>query len=152
MKKVLFILITVLTLGTVSHAQGRAYIQGTVATQSGLFSQGLEIGALKDKDRVGIVGETYERNYADRQYFVGLKYARALQQGEVIDFFVTGQALAHIQREVALSVEPGAELNVKLGHSGVAFVAAISSPLYQDEKPFGSGLNLKGALGLQARF
>lgn len=152
MRKFLFILAALFTISLAAGAQTqepKAFVQATVATQSGQFSQGLEIGAQTGKNRASIVGETFEA--ADsRQYFAGIKYARAVFQGRTLDFLLTGQALAHIDDSVALSVAPGAELDFHLGKN-LSLVGAISSPLYQDQAPFNS-LNLKGSVGLQVRF
>jgi hypothetical protein len=149
MKKLIFLLIATLGLGMFANAQSRAFVQGTVATQNAVFSQGLEVGAITGKDRVSLVGQTFEQEDQARQYYAGIKYGRALFQGDVLSFYATGAALTHIDRKFELSIEPGAELNLHLGKN-VALVGAMSAPLYQGETPFKS-LNLKGAAGVQLR-
>ncbi len=150
MKKVIFILITVLTLGTVANAQSKVYVQPTVATQNAVFSQGLEIGFQTGKDRAAIIGQTFNGTNDDRQYFAGFKYGRVLHQGSVLDVVLTAAALAHVDHDIALSLEPGAEANLKFGEH-FALVGGVTSPLYQGQTPFKS-LNLKGAAGLKITF
>lgn len=151
MKKLLLILIVTFGIGAVASAQkAQVLIQPTVATQNAVFSQGLELGFQTGKDRASIVGQTFNDANDNREYFAGFKYGRALHQGKVLSFFVTGTALAHIDNDIALSIEPGTEANLHLGQN-FALVGSVTAPLYQGETPFKS-LNLKGAVGLQVKF
>lgn len=149
MKKLFILLIAALSLGTVTKAQSKTFVQAGVSTSAGQLFENVEVGAFSGHNKVSIVGESFDNSSTARQYFAGIKYARVFKASNSLDFLLTGAAKAHLDKDVALSVEPG--VGLELGVGGFSVVGSVSSPLYAGTTPFKS-LNLKGGLGVQVSF
>lgn len=155
MKKVLAILVIFLTLGLVSQAQlTRGFVQLGVSTSNNVFYQNFEVGSQTGKNKISLAIETYNRSNDlsfehDREFFAGIKYGRAIPAGNVFDFLVTGTAWVHIDKDLALALEPGigAAFNVS---PNFAILAGVSSPIGQNTTPF-KHTQLKGNAGVQIR-
>lgn len=150
MKKILVLLIAALSFGAVKAQTGHPFVQAKVSTFNGLVSEGVEIGGVKGKNRVSITAESFDSTGSARKYFGGVKYARAIETGQFLDFLLSGEAKVALAQGAALSVEPGVGVDIHLGKN-VSLIGGVSSPLFQNEAPFRS-LNLKGSAGLQVKF
>ena len=136
LKKMILTAIMALTIGTVVNAQIVSKVTpfAQVGVSSGVtkvINFDGEIGAQLGKNRVSVVGQTFDSNVnVDRKYLVGVKYLRLIPVLPNLQGTISLIGKTRIDNTALYTIEPGAGFNFDFGR-GLSLVTGISSPITQ---------------------
>lgn len=154
MKKLFIALVAIFTFAVAGVAQTKTYVQANVSTSNRVLYESLEVGATTGKNRLAVVAESFnDRNNFSfargREYFGGIKYTRGLSVGKRLDFLMLASAMMHIDKDLALFVEPGFGLGFNVSKT-VGIIGSVTSPILQNTTPFKT-TQLKANVGVQIK-
>lgn len=125
-----------LSIGTAVNAQivskTTPFIQvGVSGGVSKVVNIDAEVGAQAGKNRVSVIGQSFDSNpNADRKFLVGVKYLRLLPVLPNLQATLSLAGKTRVDNTALYVVEPGAGFNFDFGR-GVSLLAGVTSPITQ---------------------
>lgn len=132
MKKTIAILCMLFAF-TAMQAQTKTKVFTQVGVSAGVdrvINESVEFGAEANKNRVSVIGQSFNDSVDNRKYLVGVKYLRLFNLLPNLYGTVSLAGKTRVDNTALYVVEPGVGINFDLGR-GIALVTCLTSPITQ---------------------
>lgn len=159
MKKLLILLVSILTLATVPSVVKAQKATPRIAVGASVLDNdvyaSLAIGGTTGKNSYGVIGETFNPNgtftgFSGRQYSVGLDYLHAVPVGQAADFVVGATGLVHLGEKHELTFRP--ETGVQFNFGKVGLLTTVGFPIRQNQVGLFNPIRIQGGVQAVIRF
>jgi hypothetical protein len=128
------------------HTPADFRIAAGVSLKSGVFHQSLEIGGTNNVNTWALVGDTYNDENDERQYYAGIKYLHQVPIGGVAYFVLGGEGKVHLDSDKQLVLEPLSGIQLNFGKN-IGLLGSVSTQIRDGDRLFnpinlGAGVQL----------